>query len=212
MGGQPSGVQTGAGKGRTGPHNSQRAGKAPAVDLTNSGKITEGHPSGTQTGVGKGRTEFRKIEGKHAGKALAVDSTKGVEEAAKDAELGGQPIGAQTEAGKGRISGETTDDQPSGTQTEAGKGGNNKDTGKEQIFAPQTARLKGTGGCTASHNHSAISLAVKQTAIFTKLAAMHGNIGEENEIDRKARTSLEMAMAQAADEPNLELICLAGKP
>ncbi|KAJ8536868.1 hypothetical protein K7X08_035269 [Anisodus acutangulus] len=81
-----------------------------------------------------------------------------MEEAAKDAELGGQPIGAQTEAGKG------------------------------------------IGGCTASHNHSAISPTVKRSAIFTKLAAMHGSIGEENEIDRKARTSLEMAMAQGTGQ------------
>ncbi|KAK4363103.1 hypothetical protein RND71_018344 [Anisodus tanguticus] len=180
MGGQPSGVQTGAGKGRTGTHknDSQRAGKAPAVDLITSDKITGGQPLGIQTGTGKGRTEFRKIEGKLVGKTMAVGLTKGVEDVAKGAELRGQPIGDQTEAGKGRrsgeatdgqpsgtqteagkggISGEATDGQPSGTQTEAGKGGNSQDTAKEQIFAPQTVRPKEAEGSTTSQAHSAIS-------------------------------------------------------
>ncbi|KAK4357757.1 hypothetical protein RND71_023367 [Anisodus tanguticus] len=124
--------------------------------------------------------------------------------------MDGQPAGIQTGVGKGRIlekeeeekskMSKVTDDQPSGSQTEAGKGRNTKETAKDQIFAPQTVRSKGAGGCTTSHNHSAISPAVKQSAIFTKLAAMHGNIGDQNEIDRKARTSLEMAMAQGAGQ------------
>ncbi|KAK4357739.1 hypothetical protein RND71_023349 [Anisodus tanguticus] len=167
-GGQSSGVQTGAGKGRT------------LGDIENGGQ-----PSGTQTGVGTGRT----LDTPH---------------------MDGQPAVIQTGVGKGQIlekedkekseMSKVTDDQPSGSQTEAGKGGNSKDTAMEQIFAPHTGRSKGAGGCTTSHDHSAISPAVKQSAIFIKLAAMHGNIGEENEIDRKARTSLEMAMVQGAGQ------------
>ncbi|KAK4375696.1 hypothetical protein RND71_006373 [Anisodus tanguticus] len=222
MGGQPSGVQIGAGKGRTGTHknDSQRAGKAP-VDLITSDKITGGQPSGIQTGTGKGGTEFRKIEGKLVGKTMAVGLTKGVEDVAKGAELRGQPIGDQTEAGKGRrsgeatdgqpsgtqteagkggISGEATDGQPSGTQTEAGKGGNSQDTAKEQIFAPQTVRPKEAEGSTTSQAHSAISPAVIQSAIFRKLADMHGNIEEQNKIDHKAKTAIEIAMAQGGGE------------
>ncbi|KAK4363251.1 hypothetical protein RND71_018492 [Anisodus tanguticus] len=146
---------------------------------------------------------------------MAVGLTKGVEDVAKGAELRGQPIGDQTEV-KGRRSGEATDGrlrehgprrqrwdigeatdgQPSGTQTEAGKGGNSQDTAKVQIFAPQTVRPKEAEGSTTSQAHSAISPAVIQSAIFRKLADMHGNIEEQNKIDHKAKTAIEIAMAQ----------------
>ncbi|KAJ8562551.1 hypothetical protein K7X08_031003 [Anisodus acutangulus] len=81
------------------------------------------------------------------------------------------------------MSGKAMDDQPSGSQTEAGKGGINEDTTKGQIFAPKTVRSS--------------SPAVKHPAIFNKLVAMQDNIVAQCEIDRKAKTSIEIAMAQS---------------
>ncbi|KAJ8546058.1 hypothetical protein K7X08_018641 [Anisodus acutangulus] len=81
------------------------------------------------------------------------------------------------------MSGKAMDDQPSGSQTEVGKGGINEDASKGQIFAPQTVRSS--------------SPAVKHPAIFSKLAAMQDNIVAQCEIDRKAKTSIEIAMAQS---------------
>ncbi|KAJ8532256.1 hypothetical protein K7X08_012179 [Anisodus acutangulus] len=147
------------------------------------GVIADGQPSGVHTGAGKGRTEVRKKEGKCEGKALAGVLTSEGEEATTGVKPGGQPTGVHTEAGKGRISGKVMDDQPSGSQTEAGKGGINEDTTKGQIFAPQTVRSS--------------SPAVKHPAIFSKLVAMQDNIVAQCEIDRKAKTSIEIAMAQS---------------
>ncbi|KAJ8557703.1 hypothetical protein K7X08_004469 [Anisodus acutangulus] len=163
--GLPSGVQTGAGKGRT------------------SGEIADGQPSGVHTGAGKGRTEFQKKEGKREGQALVGVSPSKGEEANTGGKPGGQPTGVHTEAGKGRTLGKAMDDQPSGSQTEVGKDGINEDASKGQIFAPQTVRSS--------------SPAVKHPAIFSKLAAMQDNIVAQNEIDRKAKTSIEIAMAQS---------------
>ncbi|KAJ8570889.1 hypothetical protein K7X08_037861 [Anisodus acutangulus] len=118
-GGQPSGVQTGATKGRTEvlKQDGQHVGKAQAVDLNEGdedspkGADIGGQPPGAQTGAGKGRNW------KPKGDKSQLSGTK------KGEEIVDQPSGTHTEAGKDWTSGEIENDgQPMGTQTGVGKG------------------------------------------------------------------------------------------
>ncbi|KAJ8562873.1 hypothetical protein K7X08_031325 [Anisodus acutangulus] len=199
IGGQPPEAQTGAGKGR----NWKLKGDKSQPSGTKNGVEVVGQPSGTHTEAGKDRTSGdMENDGQPMGTQTGVGKGRTLDKSSMD----GQPTGTQTGVGKGRIldkeamkkveTGEVTYGQPSGSQTEAGKGGNKVGTAKEQIFAPQTVRSKGPTKGTTTQDHSAISPAVKQSAIFSKLAAMHENIEVQSDTDQKARTAIEIAMAQ----------------
>ncbi|KAK4357752.1 hypothetical protein RND71_023362 [Anisodus tanguticus] len=145
-GGQPSGVQTGAGKGRKviRKQDGLSKGKAQAADTSISGESmptgvqSGGQSSGVQTGAGKGRT-LGDIE--NGGQPSGTQTGVGTGRTLDTLPMDGQPAGIQTGVGKGRIlekeeeekskMSKVTDDQPLGSQTEAGKGGNTKETAKE---------------------------------------------------------------------------------
>ncbi|KAJ8533697.1 hypothetical protein K7X08_007021 [Anisodus acutangulus] len=199
IGGQPPGAQTGAGKGRNWKPNGDKS----QLSETKNGEEIVDQPPGTHTEAGKDRTSGEiENDGQPMGTQTGVGKGRTLDKSSMD----GQPAGTQTGVGKGRIldkedmkeveTGEVTYGQPSGSQTEAGKGGNNVVTVKEQIFAPQTVRSKGLTKGTTTQDHSTISPAVKQSAIFRKLAVMHGNIEVQSDTDQKARTAIEIAMAQ----------------